>query len=66
MIDCGPYFIFPVIGAALIRERRLFESGAYFSYGYITKGNIENLFEALTRYAQFNMKYVHRELRAPI
>ena len=33
MIDCGPYFIFPVIGAALIRERRLFESGAYFSYG---------------------------------
>ena len=29
MIDCGAYFIFPVIDAALIRERRLYESGAY-------------------------------------
>ena len=29
----GTYFIFPVIGAVLIRERRLFESSAYFKYG---------------------------------
>ena len=29
----GAYFIFPVIGAALIQEPRLFESGAHFNYG---------------------------------
>ena len=29
----GAYIIFPVIGAVLTRERRLFESGAYFNYG---------------------------------
>ena len=29
----GTYLIFPVIGAVLIRERRLFESGTYFKCG---------------------------------
>ena len=28
----GGYFIFPVINAALIPERRLYQSDAYFNY----------------------------------
>ena len=39
----GAYFIFPVIGAALIRERGLFESSAYFNYGQNTERNKERI-----------------------
>jgi len=48
-----------VVGVALIRERRLFESDAYFNYGKNTEGTMErNISEARTWYAQFSIKYV--------
>ena len=46
----------------LIRERHSFDSSAYFNFGGNTEVNIENLSEARTRYAQFNIKYVYLEL----
>ena len=61
----GAYFIFPVIGAALIRERHLFDSGTYFNYRQNTEGIPgiwRELSEVHTRYAQFNVKYVHLKL----
>ena len=61
----GAYFIFPVIGAALIRERHLFDSGTYFNYRQNTEGIPgiwRELSEVRTRYAQFNIKYVHLKL----
>ena len=57
------YLIFPVKRAALIRERRLFKSGAYFNWGEYRENS-----EARTRRAQYNIKckkkdkYVHLEL----
>ena len=48
----GAYFIFLVIGAALVLERSLFQP----------RVKQRELTEARTTYAQFNTKYVHLEL----
>ena len=49
-------FHFPVIGAALIRERH------FFSNTSKTQSEIyRELSETRTSYAQFNIKYVHHE-----
>ena len=51
----GSYCLFHVKGAALIREWRLFESGAYFNYRYNTEGNIMPRIKWGAYYIHFNI-----------